>query len=75
MNPIAVPAEIASAIEDFFATRTQGPWVVSTAHAVRRIREQLTHCTFDDRELERFVADYAVAHGFNVSFDLGERAG
>lgn len=68
-------SEVAGAIEKFFAERTQGPWMVSTSRALRRVRAELPDCPLEDREIERMIAEYAVARGFNVSLDAGEANG
>lgn len=64
--------DVADAVADYFATRTQGPWAISTAQAMGRIRTALPDAAISDEELVRLIADFAIARGFNVTFDGSE---
>lgn len=78
-GPLAMPKNtdprVADAIADYFSSRTQGPWSISTAQAMRRIRETAPGSAISDDDLVRMIADYAIARGLTVTFDAGESRG
>jgi hypothetical protein len=62
-------ARLTSAVRDYLSVRSQGPWPLSTARAIDFVRQRIDLPEVSDRQLATLVAEVAVAHRLDVSFD------